>query len=200
MKKISVMFFALTTLGCAVAFGGPGFSESRVAVVKNGDVFKVIYQGSVESMVKITIFTADNQAIFSEKIVSSGKFVRPYNFSHLPKGDYKICVDDQNGQHVEKRCNTETGEIDQMSGRGNTCVSHVVKLKDADNKYLVSIPQQGEAAVEIRIYDQNRQLVFSETLSVDRDFAKVYTIKNLEDPAIEVVKLSSGREKLPRVE
>src|SRR5215467_12788974 len=99
MKKMKVIFLCLAMVGCVAVFGKPDFSESKVAVVKNGSVFKVIYQGSVETMVKVTILNSDNLPIFSEKIISRGSFLRPYNFSHLPKGDYKICVDDQNGKH-----------------------------------------------------------------------------------------------------
>jgi len=60
--------------------------RARWPVVKNGDVFKVTYQGSVESTVKMTIFDANEQPIFTERIISHGKFKRPYNFSQLPKG------------------------------------------------------------------------------------------------------------------
>jgi len=196
MKKMSVIFFALAAVGCAVALGSPKFSESKVAILKNGEVFKVIYEGPRETLVKVTILNPDDQVIFSEKIISHGNFLRPYNFSKLPKGDYKICVDDQNGKHVEKLCSTEAKEVDSnFEVNDFELLAHVAKLQNADNKYLVCIPQQRETEVEIHIYDQDQQLVYSEK-KVEGNFAKVYVLKNLAGASIGIAKRSSGEEKL----
>src|SRR5258708_7988949 len=107
MKKMSVVLVALGTIGCAVELGSPKSSEGGVAIIKNGAVVKVIYQGPSESVVKVTILDGDDQKVFEEKIYSNGKFIRPYNLSQLPQGDYKICVDDKNGKHMEKICSSD---------------------------------------------------------------------------------------------
>jgi|GEM_PF-1328981 hypothetical protein len=200
MKKMSVIFFALAAVGCAVAFGNPKFSQGKVAIVKNGEVFKVIYEGPAETLVKVTILGPDDQEIFSEKIISHKNFLRPYNFSQLPRGDYKICVDDQNGQHVEKICNTELRGVDPDAMIDEQDLrAHVVKLKDAPDKYLVAIPKQEETEVEIHVYNQDHLLVFTEKQKLDQGFAKVYVLKNLEGATIGVAQ-QSGKEKLFRIE
>ncbi|HLZ16098.1 MAG TPA: hypothetical protein VKQ08_03625 [Cyclobacteriaceae bacterium] len=195
MKKMSVFLLALATVGCAVALGGPEFSESSVAILKNGAVIKVIYQGPVESVVKVTILNADNQKVFEEKINSNGKFVRPYNLSELPEGDYKFCVDDKNGKHMETICSTDRG-VDQVTDAKDTqWLVHVAKLNGTENKYMVSIPYQGDAEVAVSIYDKNQQLIFSEQQRIVSPFAKVYSLKNLDEASILVVNPSLKKEK-----
>ena len=196
MRKMSVIFFALAAVGCAVASGNPTSSERNgVVVVKTGEVFKVVYQMPQASTVKITILNDNDQEVFSEKIISTGKFIRPYNLSHLPKGNYKICVDDQNGRHVETQCNTESKEAGVVGvAHENGLIAHVVRLKNVDNKFLVSILQHGQADVEIHIYDQEQKLVYSEMQRLDGNFARVYALKNLDGATIGVV--NQGKEKL----
>jgi hypothetical protein len=197
MKKLNVIFFSLAMVGCVGVFGKPVFSESKVAVVKTGKVFKVIYEGPKEAKVKITILNSDDLPIFSEKIISHGSFARPYNFSQLPEGDYKICVDDQNGKHVEKLCNTESREARAgLEVNYYEPLAHVVKLQNTENKYLVCIPKQREAEMDVRIYNKDQDLVFSEMKNAEDSFAKVYVLQNLEGASIGVANRSSGEEKL----
>jgi hypothetical protein len=50
--------------------------------------------------------------------------------------------------------------------------------------------------MEVRIYDQDQQMVFSEMKKVDDGFAKIYVLKNLKGASIGIAKRSSGEEKL----
>ena len=40
---------------------------------------------------KVTIFDKDNETVFSEEVKTRSGFVRPYNLSDLPEGDYYVC-------------------------------------------------------------------------------------------------------------
>ena len=194
MKKMtSVVLLALATISCAAVFGNPKFSESSVAVIKNGAVFRVIYQGPVKSIVSVKILDAEGQEIFKEKIFSQGKLIRPYNLSQLPKGDYKLCVDEEGGKHLETLCNTDDKEIDLADDQ--EWYAHMTKIKDSENRYLISIPYQASAEVSISIYDQDHQLVFNEQELINHDFAKIYKLKNLEGAMIKVTNLSIKKEK-----
>jgi len=209
MKKMNVILFAVAAMVCAVAFGGPNYgSESKVAVLKNGDVFKVIYQGPAESIVNVTILDADEQPVFKEKIISHGNFIRPYNLSQLPKGDYKICVDDQAGKRFEKLCSTDieangTTNEEQVTDldekewttHKDEWNAHIAKLKGAENKFMISIPHQGNDNIAINIYDQNQQLVFSEHQKIEKDFAKVYVLKGLNGASFRVINQTSKKVK-----
>src|SRR5258706_12394090 len=101
MKKMISILLALVTVGCVVSYGGTKGPESRMAVVKTGDIIKVIYDGPSSSTVKVTIQDADGNEVFTERVPSDEGFIRPYNFSQLPKADYKISVTDNAGELSE---------------------------------------------------------------------------------------------------
>ena len=91
MKKIFSTFVLLTFVSSVVLAGeDPDPSESsKMAVMKNGDVVKVFYKKLAEAKVKITILDQENKAVFTEEVKSHAGFIRPYNLSQLPEGDYK---------------------------------------------------------------------------------------------------------------
>lgn len=183
MKKMSVILFILVTLGYGVVLGGP---ERRLAVFKKGDLFKVIYNGQSECTVRLSIVDAAGQEVFSEKVVSHGGFLRPYNFSQLPKGNYTLQVTDPSGVYQEK-----------LSWEDSKWLAHVAKVRGSERKYMVVIPQQiNQPDVAIHVYDQNQELVFTDHSNQQDGFAKIYHLKNLEGATIRLVNQSSGEEKV----
>jgi|SRR6266850_462785 len=188
MKKMISILLALVTVGCVVSFGGTKGPESRMAVVKTGEIIKVIYESSDASQVKVTISDADGNEVFAERVESNAGFIRPYNFSLLPKGDYKISVTDKAGEFSEK-----------ISTRDKEWIANVARLNTADEKYIVAVPYQGPGEVDIRVYDQNEQLVYSERQVMQGDFAKIYNLKNLDKGAsVRVINSTSGEERSSR--
>jgi len=182
MKKMIMILLALATVGCVVSFGGTKGPESHMAVVKAGEVFKVIYESPVSTQVKVTISDADGNEVFAEKVASDEGFIRPYNFSLLPKGEYKISVTDKDAVYSEN-----------INTRGKEWIANVARLRDREAKYMVSIPYQGPGEVAIEVYDQHQQLVYTEKQVMQGDFARIYNLKNLEEGAtVQVVNQSSG--------
>jgi hypothetical protein len=182
MKKMILVFLMLLTMGYKASWANP---ESKVSIVNNGEIFKVIYNGPTRSTVRLTISTDDGQEIFAENIIGQN-FMRPYNFSNLPKGNYKLCVMDQNGEHHEKLCYKEkkqwTARISELS---------------TPDKYLVAIPYQGDGEVFVEIYDHNSdRLIYNGTERVVGDFGKIYYIKGSEGPITFRVANQSGQEQI----
>src|ERR1041385_7272191 len=101
MKKMILIMSILTLMGYSAS------SAERMAVVRNGEIFKVIYSGEDVANVNVTIRDSDGNKVFSEDIISVHGFIRPYNFSQLSKGDYLICVTDKLGRNTEKVCYEE---------------------------------------------------------------------------------------------
>ena len=188
MKKMISILLALVTVGCVVSYGWTKGPESRMAVVKTGEIIKVIYDGPSSAMVQVTILDSDGNEVFTEKVASEGGFIRPYNFSLLPKADYKISVTDKAGEYSET-----------VSTRDKEWIANVAKLNAEEEKYLVAIPYQGDGEVAIRVYDENDQVVYSETQVMQGDFAKIYNLKNLDRGAtVRVLNESSGEERSSR--
>lgn len=184
MKKMIALIMALVTVGCAESFGRTEGPANHLAVVKYGDIVKVIYDGHNVSPVKVTISDADGHEVYSEKLESHAGFIRPYNFSLLPRGDYQVCVTDKATAYTEKICL-----------RDKVWQAHVSKLAGCTDKYLVTVPRQGNGMVDIAIYDELNQMVYNEKSSADVDFVKIYDLKNLEGGAVfHLVNKSTGEE------
>lgn len=185
MKKLSLIIFMLVTVSCVVLQASPNGHDQGIKVRKAGDIFKVTYQSPVECRVKVTITDAKGEVLFTEKVDSHGGFTRPYNFSQLPKGDYTIQVEDLSGSYSEK-----------LSYRDKKWVTHVGKIKSEENKYIVSIPGLGKQEVIVYVYNQFQELVFTDHVFNDGDFAKVYHLKDLEGATIQLVNQFSGETKV----
>ena len=187
MKHMMVILLVLATGVCMTSFGRTPGSESRVSVIKQGPFFKLIYDGSDLSIVSVVIADDEGNEIFKEQIFGQ-KFVRPYNLSLLPQGDYEIVVNDGADVKVEKICSREPALI-----------AHVAKLKSDPSKYLLSIPHQQTSDITIHIYDSNSQEVHQERHQLAGDFGKIFQLKDLPDATIEIVNQNSGEAKVFKI-
>src|SRR5882724_4082744 len=122
--------------------------ESRMAVVRHGDIFKVIYMSPYLSCVKVSIADKSGVEVFAEELICNMGFIRPYNFSELPKGDYTIQLTNGSEKKLEK-----IHFIDQP------WLAHLMRTDE--KKIMVAIPyQQGSNDFTIQIFDSEDQLVY----------------------------------------
>ncbi len=190
MKKM-ICCLALVAGGCLVSEGKNANAERQVAVVRNGEVFKVIYKSEQQAAVELKITDGNGNLVFREKIKSDG-FIRPYNFSQLPKGDYNLSVEDETGRHQQTLCYQN-----EMNPEAHEMMAHIAKVNDpVDAKYILSIPGQEMSEVNIRIFDKAGNLVFSEVQNAADDFAKVYNLKNMDGAVFHLTSKTSGFEKI----
>jgi hypothetical protein len=187
MKKMMLVLLMLVTVSCGVSLA---FSGGRVAVVRNGEIFKVIYKSNDISKVKVTISDSEGGKIFSEELISTNGFIRPYNFSELPKGDYTVCVIDKVGEKTEKVC-----------FRNEPWAAHIAAVKGDRKKVIVAVPRRSAKDFSILIFDKNEELVYNETPQAEQEYAKVFNLKSLEDGAtLHLVNHSTGEAKSFRAE
>lgn len=172
MKKMMSIIMVLAVV-CGVS--SSALSESRVAVIRHGEVFKVIYKGSDLADVKVTISNAQGEKVFSEELISVHGFIRPYNFAELPKGDYMICITDVDGKKSEKIC------FDEQAPKNKTEWSaHIGKVGNDHNKVMVAVPKQHAKDFSVHVYDRNDQLIYTENQKLEGEYARVFNLKNLE--------------------
>jgi hypothetical protein len=184
MRKMIVFVLMLVTVGYAMSFAGLP-SEDNLVVVQRGDVFKVLYSGQSDAPVKVAILDNRGTEVFSEKLDASNGFIRPYNLSQLPRGDYKICVLDESGEQAEKICT-----------RVKEWPARISRMNDTEDKFMLTIPHQANTEVSISIYDKDNTLLYSANENITGGYAKVYVLKNLTEGAtIKLVNQATGEEK-----
>jgi hypothetical protein len=169
MKKMSlilVMLIAVSSVASANVADGPKPS-SGMAVMKTGSTFKVFYKGIKASNVRIAIINSKGKALFTETIRNVDNFMRPYNFSSLAEGRYTIELWDDDGKQIEQVV-YQKGIVEKLA-----CL---VKLKDANNKYVLSYCNKGVNDITVKIYDSAQNLIYTGEEQITGDFARIYSV------------------------
>jgi hypothetical protein len=170
MKK---MFLMLLTCGMftGVASARPAddlTSPAGVAVMKSGSTFKVFYKGANTAAVRISIYGDNRTLVFSEVVRNVESFVRPYNFSSLPEGNYTVEVNDGTSVKIEKLA----------YWKAKARFIHLNRIGETD-KYILSVPNRGEDVLRIKIYNAAGDELYSQMEAISADFAKLYTLKGV---------------------
>jgi hypothetical protein len=180
MKKISLLFVGV--LFCTLVFANgtddPSASTSSVAVTNatGSSLFKLYYTANVADDVKVSIISSKGKVVFSETIKKIKGFIRPYNFNGLDVGEYAIQIENAAGKKIEK-VYYGAGKIDKLV--------NVVKLAD-HGKYLFTVKSKTADNVNVNIYDANNQLIHTQKKYIDKEFAEVFNLKNINAFTIEV--------------
>ena len=172
MKKtlsVLVVLMVFSSVVFARRLDNPAASPSA-AVVKIGSTFKLYYKGSQQADVKISILNGSNQLVFSETLKKVEGFVRPYNFSKLPEGEYTIQISDKFGRQIEKI--TYKQEKDEA-------LAHLLKVAGTEAKYLLTVNNRGDSDVTVRIYDNSNNVIYNKTEIMSSDFARIYNLEGI---------------------
>jgi hypothetical protein len=169
MKTKSIFFAALLVTVAAMSAAAknePVNAGMAVIATKGSEVVKVIYRGEVSGKVKITIFNASTEVVFSETRNSVEGFILPLNFSGLQSGEYTIELTDASGIKSEK-INYQPKITSNF---------HVSKLNN-EGRFLLSVAKNAEEDITVKIYDAHNNLVHNATKKVSGDLAELYSIE-----------------------
>ena len=191
MKTKSIVLAAVFAMTTLVTFGGDEPKKAGVAVVpsKGTEVYKVIYSNETAGNVKVNVFNADGQLLYSKNFSETKGFILPVNFSKAGYGEYRIELVDANGKRSEKVAYEQVKPIDNI---------RIAKLSAAEGKFLVAVSKPANEKVTVRIFDNYNNLLHNEVKTVSGDFAQVYTVKNLSGACIFEVSDNSGNVKTAR--
>ena len=172
MKKtfsVLVVLMVVSSVVFARRLDKPGDSPSAT-VVKIGSTFKLYYKGPQQADVRVSIRDAGDHLLFSETIRKSDGFVRPYNFSNLPEGEYTFQITDKNGHQIEK--------ISYTHEKRET-FTHLLKVSGSEAKYLLTVSNQGAGGVTVKIYDDSNKVIYNKIEDASKDFAKIYNLQGI---------------------
>jgi hypothetical protein len=189
MKTKSILVIAIALIASVAFANGPGNPKLSVVNVKDAGIFKVIYENPASEKIRMTITDADGKTLFNESVKIATGFVRAVNFKGMTPGEYKIEITDN------KAIYTETVHYSLASTVKGV---HVAKLNNANDKYLLSIANEGTEQVNVRIFDGSNNVIHDQNLAVVGDLGLVYNLKAvIGNPTFEVTD-QSGRVKTIR--
>lgn len=148
----------------------PAPSTSNMAIVKNGTIVKVFYKKPDAGKVKVSIYKVDSgEAVFSEELKGRDGFVRPYNLRELPKGEYRVVMQDDS----EKREEVINNSIPRAQASASI-------IKANENQFAVLLYSKLKNQVKVTLYDDDKNILLSQVYEVEGGASKLFNKKQLE--------------------
>ena len=182
MKTKSLYVAALMVLAAAISAVGkdePAALGLAVVPVKGSEVFRVIYKGESASKVKLSVYNANAQVVFSETMANVDGFIRPLNFSGLAFGEYTIELTDASGKRTEKVSYQPAAAVK------STARAHISKLAQAD-KFLLSVTGAVKYVVTVKVYDESNNLIYANSKETNGDYAQLFSVKEMQGVTFEI--------------
>lgn len=187
--KVRNIVLAIAMLITNIALADAPAPSLNVIPASSGDVFTVYYKTPSTGEVRVSILNRNNEVVFSELLEDLSSFKRPYNFSELQYGEYKIVVEDKNGKK-EQKVNYGVKKI-------NTHI-RISEIIYAKNKYSLNVASDGSEIVKVRIYDNAKGLVHEQEIKVTGSFGVVYNLEKVRSSEKSVImfEVSTGSGKV----
>lgn len=154
-----------------------------VQETSKSSVFKVQYQLGQKGSVEVSILNNRNETVFAERINTTGSFVRPYNFSNLPYGDYTIVVKDDAGQYNEKV---------NYAAQKLVNYTYVTALPNQENKYWLNVRNNGQEQVNVRILTRDGILLFEQSVIVNGAYNSVFNLSKVKKNSAVTFEVTDG--------
>ena len=185
MKTKSIILAAFLMMTAIATFGSDEPKKAGVAVVpmKGTEVFKVIYKSETSGKVKVNVYDAKNERVYTEGFNDTNGFILPLNFGKIGYGEYTFEIVDASGKRTEKVV------FEAAKSVGNI---RIAKLDAEQGKFLVAVSSLKNEKITVRIFDNYNNLLHNEVRSISGDFAQVYTVKNLTGACTFEVSNNSG--------
>jgi hypothetical protein len=187
--KTTVMTVAAIVLTAFTLAANP---VSKIAVInlQKSSTYKVIYEGATAGKVTLKLYDNSSKEIFSETINGLSKFMRPLNFEGMETGVYTIEITDENGAQIQK-VNYDADSNSTKTTESSIKALHVSKLEEG--KYLMSVANSGSETINIRIFDNNNNLVHDEFRSINNGLGIVYNLKEVKGSPVFMVTDNTGK-------
>lgn len=178
MKTKSLFIAALVMISAVVSAVGKDEPTSKAGLaivpVKGSEVFKIIYKSETAGRVKLNLYNASNQVVFSETLLKVEGFIRPLNFKGMAFGEYTLELIDATGKRTEKIVYTSSKSVIRIARLGG------------EGKFLLAIVNANSTELSIKIFNADNDLIHEEIREIKGDFAQVYKIKNTVAVTFEV--------------
>lgn len=127
--------------------------------------YKLVYPVHTAGTVYIRIYDQEGQQVFSDRIKNKNGFMRPYDFSKLPDGNYKFMIQSNGGKIIT--------EIIHKLHRNDLNIS----VGDAGEKGAYQLVVRGvkKDPVYVSIYDKKDELVYEDVVKVGKNFSRIYS-------------------------
>jgi len=176
MKAKLMLVVAMSLMGSAVFAQESANPKFVVVSQANPAIYKVVYTNPGATRVKMSVYKGTGEKVYSESLTVDG-FVRSLNFKAMSHGAYTIEMTDNTGRYVQK--------VDYSLPKPSSI--HVSRIGREVNKYLLSVANNANSQVSVRILDGDNNLVHTQNLAVNGSVGLVYDLAAVSgNPTFEV--------------
>ena len=124
---------------------------------------------------KITIKDIYGVVLYDEAIQTDGKYIKGFDLTTLPKGNYTFELD--KGLEIQvKPFTVKAGKVEFLNGEGHTIYKPVIRKKNG----LVFVSQLTfDEEVEIKILNNTNNILYAELVDTNIELRKIFDFSEL---------------------
>ncbi len=176
MKTKTSFLFAVALMVAGSVFANDGSTQMVVVNGTDASIIKVIYKSETSENVRMKIYNEVGSVVYAHTIKVVNGFMLPINLANLAFGEYTIEIAGKSGVQSQK---IKYG-VEVAQARANSVLKTVNVSKVADqNKYIMSIINEGSQWINVKIFDGSDTLIHSESRMIKGNNALVYTLEQI---------------------
>ncbi len=173
--KTTSLIAALSLVMASVSFA----AEPNMAVVNGKEnVMKVIYRAEAAENVRLKIYNQGGEVVFAETIKGRNGFILPVNFEGLPYGEYTVEIVGNSTKKSQKVTYSQTKVTEIIQAQAVVKGIHVAKMA-INNKYLLTVANEGKQKINVKIYDGANNLVHNANTTINGNYGLIYNLKQV---------------------
>ncbi|MBV6647561.1 MAG: hypothetical protein KI790_19035 [Cyclobacteriaceae bacterium] len=178
MVKLSALL--LTVLSSAVTFASAdsAYLASFCKVLSSEDIkrVRVIYQSPATEDVNIQILDKNQQLVHIERVGYTDGFVKIFNMSRIPAGEYTFLVKSDSYSHKQTVLTYKNeGVVEEWEGQG----LNIAKTKDDDKYALVGVNDSG-ASLSFVVEDDEGNAIYWDRIQKGEQVKRLINLEQVE--------------------
>lgn len=176
MKTKTSFLFAVALMVAGSVFANDSSTQMVVVNGTDANIIKVIYKSETSENVRMKIYNEAGNVVYAHTIKVVNGFMLPINLARLAFGEYTIEIAGKSGVQSKK---IKYG-VEVAQARANSVLKtvHVSKVAD-QNKYIMSIINEGSQWINVKIFDGSDTLIHSESRMIKGNNGLVYTLEQI---------------------
>jgi len=142
------------------------YTRIEINSLQNGS-YQLDFHSHAATLLRIEIYDERGSFVFTDKVGIRRSFVKNYNFSNLPSGNYTINLF-SNREKLTKQFYHK-----QIDTRQLKFAADIYKI-DNEKAYELILSSESNLPAWVYIFDSNEKLVHKEEIQVNKNFTKTY--------------------------
>ena len=142
----------------------------EVTATQREAVYKVTYSSEREGLVKVHLYDAQGNRLYTDFVGKAKSFVKHYDFNGLVGGEYRFEVVGVDGKQAHTVQHVPASPVAKAGLKMS-----VAALEEA-GKFALKVQHKQATPVLVSIYDDRNELIYEDWVQVNQNFSRVYDL------------------------